>query len=153
MTTITDLQKRITELQADLDKMKEVKEWPQKGDRYWHVHDSGSPNYSLWDGDEIDLYRQAMGNVFRTEDTPATWFKVQIRAIELRGDWVDSANKANPDLAGACLSFNGDTGLIEVYLSHVYHHQGAFYMPVIAAETLLKEFTQDELKIWVTGGR
>lgn len=44
-----------------------AKEWPRKGDQYWCLDSNGEADLADWIDDEIDVSRQSIGNIYRTE--------------------------------------------------------------------------------------
>lgn len=55
------------ELAAIREEMKAEKLWPQVGDEYWLLGDTGTLWRNAWCGDVSDFARQSIGNIFRTK--------------------------------------------------------------------------------------
>ena len=70
MATIEELEARLAEMQAELEKLKseKVAEWPKEGDEYWTIGTSGKPFAYEWEDDEHDNGTMAIGHIFRTEE-------------------------------------------------------------------------------------
>jgi len=41
--------------------------WPQIDGKYWCIDTEGEVDWSTWQDDELDITRQAYGNIYRTE--------------------------------------------------------------------------------------
>ena len=59
------LKKRIAELE---EQAKEEQEFPQDGDAYWFIDDEGGMSSTFYKNYYLDIYRQKIGNIFRTEE-------------------------------------------------------------------------------------
>lgn len=79
--TYTELQKKITHLETELTKVKEIAEamkkrvdgggvfQPEDGEEYWFISDAGEPYKSQWINHRFDKNRNAIGNCFPTEQS------------------------------------------------------------------------------------
>ena len=59
------LKERIAELE---EQVKGEQEFPQDGDAYWFIDDEGGMSSTFYKNYYLDIYRQKIGNIFRTED-------------------------------------------------------------------------------------
>ncbi|WP_373751880.1 hypothetical protein, partial [Jeotgalibaca porci] len=59
------LKERIAELE---ELTKEEREFPQDGDAYWFIDDEGGMSSTFYKNYYLDIYRQKIGNIFRTEE-------------------------------------------------------------------------------------
>ena len=59
------LKERIAELE---EQAKEEREFPQDGDAYWFIDDEGGMSSTFYKNYYLDIYRQKIGNIFRTEE-------------------------------------------------------------------------------------
>lgn len=59
------LKERIAELE---ELAKEEREFPQDGDAYWFIDDEGGMSSTFYKNYYLDIYRQKIGNIFRTEE-------------------------------------------------------------------------------------
>ena len=59
------LKERIAELE---ELAKEEREFPQEGDAYWFIDDEGGMSSTFYKNYYLDIYRQKIGNIFRTEE-------------------------------------------------------------------------------------
>jgi len=41
--------------------------WPREDNKYWYIDTEGEADWSMWQDDELDIARQAYGNIYRTE--------------------------------------------------------------------------------------
>jgi len=62
---IKALKERIAELE---ELAKEEEEFPQDGDAYWFIDDEGGMSSTFYKNYYLDIYRQKIGNIFRTEE-------------------------------------------------------------------------------------
>ena len=59
------LKERIAELE---ELAKDEQEFPQDGDAYWFIDDEGGMSSTFYKNYYLDIYRQKIGNIFRTEE-------------------------------------------------------------------------------------
>ena len=59
------LKERIAELE---EQVKGEQEFPQDGDAYWFIDDEGGMSSTFYKNYYLDIYRQKIGNIFRTEE-------------------------------------------------------------------------------------
>ena len=106
---------------AALESMQPEKSWPQEGDKYWTITDSGNCDYWLWGNHPADNWRVVSGNCFRTKqeaeqarDQILLKGKILKMLKELNGDW-----KADW----------GDESQTKWSICWDYKDQSAFYEP------------------------
>ena len=69
-----NMQERIEALEAEFnERLKALKaevrqEFPQDGDNYYYIEPNGRFNWIYWSESNYDLQKQALGNVFQTEE-------------------------------------------------------------------------------------
>ena len=70
MSTLEELENKYKELGEEIEKLKAEKEnepWqPKYGEKYWFINYCNVVAASTWYGDQIDIGRYAISNVFRT---------------------------------------------------------------------------------------
>lgn len=125
----------------------EQPEWPQIGDDYLFVSSKSESGCFSYNGDRTDDFIFATRPVYKTGENVAIAERIWARAIELRGDW--RADWGDPDKQKYLLVLFEDR--VEALSDKRWRSQGTFYMPEHAAKTLLKEFTQEELRLWIEG--
>lgn len=92
----TALQELIAEGSEWFEEVKAGECWtPTDGEGYWHITDIDGAHHAVWIGHEIDEYRLAMGNVFRTEEDAGR----AIKWLKARKVLFDDANGFKPDLS------------------------------------------------------
>lgn len=62
---LKSLKERIAELE---ELAREGREFPQDGDAYWFIDDEGGMSSTFYKNYYLDIYRQKIGNIFRTEE-------------------------------------------------------------------------------------
>ena len=62
---LKSLKERIAELE---ELAREGRECPQDGDAYWFIDDEGGMSSTFYKNYYLDIYRQKIGNIFRTEE-------------------------------------------------------------------------------------
>ena len=62
---LKSLKERIAELE---ELAREGREIPQDGDAYWFIDDEGGMSSTFYKNYYLDIYRQKIGNIFRTEE-------------------------------------------------------------------------------------
>lgn len=73
----------------------QVDNWPQYGDQYSSLTANGEEISSIWQNDECDQIRQALGNVFHTEEEAETHVRYLKALTRVKGssswvpDWDD----------------------------------------------------------------
>lgn len=143
------VQDELTKLKEQVEQEK-VDNWPEMGGTYYFINDHGRTDTCKWYNDIVDQYRKATGNFYRTRKDAETAQKIQKRAIELRGSWV--ADWGDRSQSKYYFSWCYYSKRAETSSACLSRDQGVFYMPDEAVETLQKEFTNEELRLWVCGG-
>ena len=62
---IKALKQRVAELEEQAE---EEQDFPQDGDNYYYIEPNGRFNWIYWSESNYDLQKQALGNVFQTEE-------------------------------------------------------------------------------------
>ena len=82
MSTLEELEMKITELSEEIERLKAEKEnepWkPKDGEEYWFIYHSGAILSISWYGEPVDQKRYAIGNVFKSEE------EAEFRAEQLK---------------------------------------------------------------------
>lgn len=93
MTRKEDITEQIRSLTRELDGIEKV--WPQKGDIYWFVTDSGGIEWLRFVVDNVDKYKLARNLCFKTKEEATTYRDNDNLYVEIRqalkdanGDWV-----------------------------------------------------------------
>ena len=143
---LKDLEKRVEDLARDIAAFKKDDDWPQAGDVYWYIGDLGDTSRAMFENDKYDQYQKRKGNMYRTRKDAQTVIDIDNRIRKLTGDWVadwsDSMQcKYYPQHGHGGKGW----GLGYAQLVQLPH---LTYMPEEAADTILKEFTTEQLNLW-----
>lgn len=156
MNELDELKDKVFRLQEDIESVsskirylekKEKKKRPEPGDIVYGVNVHGNV--------EAFPFKECYGSpaffiFFRTEKEAETWYKIKQRVYELIGDWEPDWGNKTYDKIYLYYQHSGERDKkVHFESARDCQDQGVTYMPEHAAITLLQEFTQEELKIWV----
>ena len=139
------LKERIAELE---EQAKEEQEFPQLGDTYWYLGDTGEILYENWDNVSFEEDRLGIGNVFKTEDE-AKFAKKKLKVeAELR-------KFSRPFLCGKFnyyLFFNIESDSLDTQFTSYCPPQGAIYFESEEkAQQAIKSAGEDRIKKYIFG--
>jgi hypothetical protein len=139
---IKDIEKRLEDLTRDIEALKKNdKVWPQAGKVYWYITVGGLPAV-----DKYDQRRMRTSNMYRTKEDAQTVIDIDNRIHELTGDWV--ADWGNENQCKRCLYYDHRLGEWRSEYNTGWQQIGVTYMPEEAVDTILKEFTAEQLNLW-----
>ena len=115
------LKERIAELE---ELAKEEREFPQDGDTYWFIDDEGGMSSTFYKNYYLDIYRQKIGNIFRTEEEAEFAVKKLKVEAELRKFSVPFKHGGD----NYTFNYNHKNGkIVNLYASEGYQDFGALY--------------------------
>lgn len=121
---------------------------PDIGQEYWYISDCGNVCSTYWTDHIVDIYRQRSNNIFKTEEEAELYLKIFNRIHELNEEqgWVADFNAG---VVNYYITWSYDDEVCYYDNTRSYHIQGATYMSKETYNTIRKEFTDEELEIWV----
>lgn len=139
------LKERIAELE---EQAKEEQEFPQLGDTYWYLGDTGEILYENWDNVSFEEDRLGIGNVFKTEDE-AKFAKKKLKVeAELRKFSRPFADGEENNHIKYSPSFDE----LSVLTSFSYQDQGVFYFESEEkVQQAIKSVGEDRIKKYIFG--
>lgn len=96
--------------------------------------------------DHSSLHFQYL-RVFRTRADAETWIKIQERINELE-EVLETLDWDDEDQTKRVLTFDHEDVNFITHPNHVVQSQGATHMRASTTETIIEEFTMDELRVW-----
>lgn len=156
-SSMNNLKKRLKNAMDDLKQLQEEERrvfdqnwWPEKGERYYRISDSGgvtSLQFACYELYKVHS-RYSVCGLFQHKEHAETYLKINRRYHEL----MEMVGKASFD-EWFELYYNEKSGFVSFHkVSSGTRRPGCRKIDESSLKTLLTEFTQDELKIWVLGG-
>lgn len=159
--SLQELKKRYEASKAELEALgKEIEAleteidystwWPREGEGYFFIPARGGvvpapPGCPIV---ALSHSRYTAGGLFATREHAETWLKIDKRYWELMQgvtlDWKTEKSKV-------WFYFNHKDDDVLACTETFDQNEGSKHMPPEVADTLFKEFTQAELKLWVLG--
>lgn len=139
------LKERISELE---ELAKEEREFPQEGDAYWFIDDEGGMSSTFYKNYYLDIYRQKIGNIFRTEEEA----EFAAKKLKVEAELRKFSRPFENGKFNHYIFFYIDGDSVEVGYKTGCHSQGAIYFESEEkAQQAIESVGIDRIKKYIFG--
>ena len=139
------LKERIAELE---ELAKEEREFPQDGDAYWFIDDEGGMSSTFYKNYYLDIYRQKIGNIFRTEEEA----EFAVKKLKVEAELRKFSRPFENGKFNHYIFFYIDGDSVEVGYKTGCHSQGAIYFESEEkAQQAIEAVGEERIKKYIFG--
>lgn len=120
LNRIEELEKELLELK---ELVKEEKEFPQDGDRYWYIDSDGEVISSEWERFPSEEHMLEVGNIFKTEDE--AYFAVE--KLKVDAELRKLSDSWDLELTQYTFSFDWECGELKIEYPDYNQYPNSYY--------------------------